>query len=976
MRLALDDGSLSDLRRDQNSRTLLGAVAVCALVLVVGVSIWSYTYELNLTVSWNGWTPVSYTYKSCHPEWFADDFPSGVENYDASLVMHVFVLAYKHMGILPETTLAFFIIAELLLVGLCVWVAVRVLRPDAPPAAAVAAIILVIASPARDMSLAAFGQPFFAGQCYNIVDFLRVCGIVLIVRLNVVSGFALLALAGMNHPVMGALGMVFGMVALLPRWREISVPRTVYAILGCCVVWAAWTVWVLPPGSVVASSIPAERWVELTRFSNVHWYPLPRGYLTVSHTAQVLPFLSLLILFVVALRHARPLRGMDRSIIAGCAAMAVMTVIGLCISVWVDVPTLIKLCLHRSNDLIVFFGLIYAVPYLWKEIVEGASWRGFVALALLITPFLMHPGFPLALVLLLVVISIGEALWRWEFGCSFLALVLVPGIVLALLYWYWRSGYVAQWSCDSYTGYDSWKYTFSRINWVGAIAAAGLLATVDLRLRRMSVAASCVALATVAALGSIRVVNSQAFLVPPEELKGVRDYREVQLWAREHTAPDALFMVDPKYKPYGWRDVSRRSSFGLMREWVHNGWAYSSSGEVLEEGLKRMGEFGIDIEPYLESRQRNQLSWRLRFAYHAFDDERLLQLADEYGIDYFVFQRQYVRAEHKLRLAYETEWFIVYAAEIPVEPPPVPELTGPVLCEGMSLTNWSLGWPGDQPPTATQPAGTLGATLSLDAHRRAFVWFSVGVDGGVAGELRVRLVGPENDSAESACYQLADGVMDSVMIDIGAQATELASNINVSGAGICNVDMHVLTLPVDSELAGRVSRLHAGDLSWVELSPRRAVVDGCETVGGWSVGNLEQLRIVPTEDDGVRMQMRAGSAPRFICPVMETGESVLRLHPNSCYVAVVDYELYSDALVVWDPCFYRDAGMKECTIEKRLYLKGTVPAMMMIQTCDEPLYFVPFFKLYEGSDLHIRRLFVIGSVPKAHLVATPEPETP
>ena len=68
----------------------------------------------------------------------------------------------------------------------------------------------------------------------------------------------------------------------------------------------------------------------------------------------------------------------------------------------------------------------------------------------------------------------------------------------------------------------------------------------------------------------------------------------VQLWAKNNTANDALFMPDPTHY-YGWRDFSERSSFGNLRDWGYSSFAYNSDYEIYLEGKKRLAEFGFDI---------------------------------------------------------------------------------------------------------------------------------------------------------------------------------------------------------------------------------------------------------------------------------------------------------------------------------------------------------------------------------------------
>jgi len=145
-------------------------------------------------------------------------------------------------------------------------------------------------------------------------------------------------------------------------------------------------------------------------------------------------------------------------------------------------------------------------------------------------------------------------------------------------------------------------------------------------------------------------------------------YMEVQLWAKSNTQVNALFMVDPTHY-YGWRDFSGRSSFGNLREWGYGGIVYSSDELIYHEGIKRMLEFGIDISkvssweidefpgfPY--GRVLNDV---VRKRFYGFENTKLIDLFNRYGINYIVMNKEYHKKEFcSLKIAYENSHFIVY----------------------------------------------------------------------------------------------------------------------------------------------------------------------------------------------------------------------------------------------------------------------------------------------------------------------------
>jgi hypothetical protein len=156
-----------------------------------------------------------------------------------------------------------------------------------------------------------------------------------------------------------------------------------------------------------------------------------------------------------------------------------------------------------------------------------------------------------------------------------------------------------------------------------------------------------------------------------EIVRNGAQFKEVQLWAREHTPPDALFMVDPTIY-YGWRDFSQRSSFGNLREWLHTAWLYDTRGDRFEDGRGRFAEFGIALDPYLDARPPLAGAARLGAAvqrrYYEAGDGWRRDLAVRRGIDYFVFIKSHMRSPTGLPVAYENAAFLVAASGRPRTP--------------------------------------------------------------------------------------------------------------------------------------------------------------------------------------------------------------------------------------------------------------------------------------------------------------------
>jgi len=143
----------------------------------------------------------------------------------------------------------------------------------------------------------------------------------------------------------------------------------------------------------------------------------------------------------------------------------------------------------------------------------------------------------------------------------------------------------------------------------------------------------------------------------------------VQLWARDNTDIESLFMPDPSHS-YGGRDYSIRSSFGSLREWGYTGIAYLGNYTAYEDGRQRMNEFGIDIDSVTDEDLKTcttftygqKLVRDIRKKYYSMSSSELLALADKYGIDYIIMNKKYLEPSSVLDMdiAYENDGFIVY----------------------------------------------------------------------------------------------------------------------------------------------------------------------------------------------------------------------------------------------------------------------------------------------------------------------------
>ncbi|MBM4035858.1 MAG: hypothetical protein FJ291_29315 [Planctomycetes bacterium] len=614
---------------------------------------WVQVGDMGLRYASYGLGPMGYVYKAADPEGFARDFPNSTEEFDKSAVMQVYPLAYRWLGVEPERLVPVMMAVEILLVATVMVALTRTLRPEAPPAVAALAVLLAVASGARDMNLAGFKQPFFWGLYYNVTDALRLLAFVLVVKGRVVSAAVLLAGAFACHPAMGLMGAGFAFAPLLLRPRELTRRRNVAAGLLFVGLAGAWLVGVIGLRGLTGGDFPTQLWLDLTRTFGFHWYPVQNGIFTAHHDEAFLPFLSFLA--IAAFYLTRPPVGEPaRKAAASIVAALGMVALGVAFSAVPVSPALIKLSLHRANDMVLTVGLVYVAAGLWGELGSGAAWRKVTAAVLLASPFVAPPGFPLVFAVALVAPAVARSARPTVAAGdrAVAAVVLAAALTVAGAA---SSGSAASPLSGAYTG----------LEWLrGAPALVGLgVLAVGLAFRGLP---RGIVLAA-AVLGA--AAFTETMRTPEEDRASDRDFKAAQEWARANTPRDALFFVDPTLY-YGWRDYSRRSSFGNLREWLYLAWAYNSDHALCREGMRRVGEFGFKVEDYFGREPPFEgfraLSRELRRRVYIASDAARLALARRYGISYFVFRklRDFPGLPRtRLPVAHENEHFVILRAQ-------------------------------------------------------------------------------------------------------------------------------------------------------------------------------------------------------------------------------------------------------------------------------------------------------------------------
>lgn len=610
---------------------------------------WTNVPEAMIKSVLDGFSPLDWVAQFSRPADYARNFPSGIDNYDKSLPMFAYPLLAQHFGIEPERLLPAFIAFELVALSLALAFLVRTLLPSAPVAVILLVVVLVIGSWTRTMDLGRFGGPYFWGLFYNLADALRLLGIAFALRQRWWLAGLMLGLACATHTTIGVIGVAFVACAVLATPGRLLTPGPWKGALVLAAIAGAWIAFSFRSAAMVVSDIPASDWLTLTRMFSYHWYPVANGLLSTQRHAVLVPLLSFLMLALFYASRAGIEPPIKRQLLAGSVAMLGLAAVGVIVSSALPVPTLIKLALQRSTDLVVLVGLPVVAWGLLREIQQGHWLRGMLAGAILLSPFIFRPGFPLLLTIPLVVPAFAALRHppRHAEDRATAWLAVSTLVYLAVGHVLWGG-----------LGADE---LFSSAALVPAVVAVTVFAVaVRWVPSSRSLVPSAFALCAVA-FAAYLLHAKQPLWRAPEAVA----YRQAQEWARSNTPSRALFLVDPTIF-YGWRDYSHRGSFGNLREWLHTSWLYDSRSDRYLEGLRRLSEFGL--EPFgFSGRQpiavndHLALAEALRKRFYGASDEDVIGIAACNEIDFLVARKALEAGRRSLEVAFENDQYVVYA---------------------------------------------------------------------------------------------------------------------------------------------------------------------------------------------------------------------------------------------------------------------------------------------------------------------------
>lgn len=676
-----------------NFKNILLAAGFLALVCIV---FYYNSKDINLKIAYGGYGPQDYVAQKLHPENFQKDFAPGmIFTYDYSLPMKAYYYLAKYCGISPSVTVYPFMFIQTLLFLLSVAFLTQTLFQN--KFVTLISVIIIPLSNLAGLNLSRFGAGYSSllsfPLFYGYSNAFRFFALSFFLKNKHIPCFIFLALSVYCHVNMGLFVLAFiGAYVLykpsLFRDKSFTTGILVFLIMVIPHIFS-----IISNAAISSGGIPADQWVKSTRIFSCHWYPMTMKLFTTKAHREFFPFLLLCFFFFVALKYQDIRNEKNVKIIVGSIACLLMGLLGVIFSDIYPIPFLIKISLQRSTGLITFFGVLYIIYYIYRKMDTGNIISVFLATFSLLVLVFSKPGIAVLPLFLLLFVDIREVCFgpikistdkikiakRLYYIVAFSLLLLTFICIFQDKVKIAHSIFVHLWTplqyFNPFTGYDfllrGGGFKVCPI-FVYLLIASALIAGTTIILRnskKRSLSLLFLSIFFVISLSTVWYLErDHYFRWHNRYAKVAESYRDVQLWAKKNTPTDALFMPDPSHS-YGWRDFSERSSFGNLREWGYCAIGYNPDAKVYREGIKRMREFGIDVEKIREEDIINSSTFiygsklvnDIRTEFYNMKEEQIQYLSNKYSIDYIVMNKQYHKNSFcSFNVAYENQHYIIY----------------------------------------------------------------------------------------------------------------------------------------------------------------------------------------------------------------------------------------------------------------------------------------------------------------------------
>jgi hypothetical protein len=590
-----------------------------------------------------------------------------VEIIDKCMLMWIYPLCLKYFSIPPELTIKGFIFFEYFFYYLFACTLMRAIKPEAGFSLCSSLFFLMVASSARDINIANFTQPFFYGQFYNVADICRVLAILYVFQKQLLRSSLWLVATIPVHMMLAAMaGVAWGIALLTSYGKALFTSKRFYAAVGIVLSGGlAWVLYSFDFNNVTVGKVSLSEWAAWAKLGQCHWFPFTHGFLTYKHTHKLFPYLTFLLLLCHYFPSRESWRLLDRGIVRIAIAANVLTLLGVVISMTTTHPVLLKLALHRSNDLVVLLGLPYILLGLVSDIQTKPLFYKALAVLALLSPFFITDRYVLLPSLLLLTTRFGPFLQlqkapKTAFKLTFtsrhrlmLGILCLMGLLLAF---YVQNGWLAQFPqyFAKYAGFPKSVELFA----MAASALAVLIYAFKIPERKLPALMTVLLL-----LGALNFSNRMS--LHGDNKRIATSYLHIQQWAKANTPSQSSFIVTPELS--GWRDYSQRSSFGALREWTHDAWLYDSTPTVFYDGMKRVQLVSQGVQPDFALKHHpgnyealRDYTDRIVQTFYQLSPAWFITTGARYHAQYLVLDKARIKQAYPFEICTENQHFRVY----------------------------------------------------------------------------------------------------------------------------------------------------------------------------------------------------------------------------------------------------------------------------------------------------------------------------
>jgi len=683
-----------------NNATRIKNLLIFASALFIALLITYFsTLHLQDRTALMGWGPQDYVSHKLIPENFVKDFDSGlVEGYDNSFVMQLFIFASK-AGISLNNFIPIFIFLQSFL--FCLSVAFLAHSIFKRYLVTLLALIIIPVCDSAGLNLARFGLgfggslqlPLYYGISYALMFF----SFALFLRGQLFWCFLSMAATTYCHVTLGLFTVIFVLSYIVRRPKMMISNSFLIGSLVFAVVITPHFLHIfsnLP--AALSEKIPADVWLRMTRLFGCHWYPITFRLFIDFAQRLILPLMLICVFGIISIRYLPKENDKRSKIIIGCVSCLILSVAGVIFADVYPIPFLIKLALHRATGIVTFFCILCAINYLVVKFNDSNFFVSAVSLYSLFLLVIVGPGIALLPILLFSLHDIYQgniagfylqgrvqkSAWVGSIILSILFIIVVLINSIEAFSLPFNTNNVV--SIKEYWWHPL-DFIQGRVFFAGAKVRYG---------EPMQLIILFICIVIYVYFFRFQVITNfrkrikrpilvlclvwMIFLVAQEK-QGVwkaiygdraNAYYNTQIWAKENTTIDSLFLVDPS-QCYGWRDFSQRSSFGCIREWGYTVLAYLSSNSKYEIGKTRFRYFGVDIDNITDEdvatlrykRCGQGVASTIRKNFYSMSLEQLSQITHKEYIDFIVLNKAYIQNDLEWPIAYENDHYLVISAK-------------------------------------------------------------------------------------------------------------------------------------------------------------------------------------------------------------------------------------------------------------------------------------------------------------------------